>query len=63
MRWIPGGPLSLLPVHAAGHHGFGAAGRERRTVLDRVVSSCTPTVRALGHARERAAARSATTGR
>jgi CHAT domain-containing protein len=47
--WSPGGPLSSLPVHAA----------ERRdrlerpdapAVLDRVISSYTPTVRALGHA-------------
>ncbi|MFE5710702.1 CHAT domain-containing protein [Streptomyces sp. NPDC056501] len=45
--WIAGGPLSQLPLHAAGHH------RERsgRTVLDCVVSSHTPTVRALHHAR------------
>ena len=38
--WIPTGPLSALPVHAAGHH---LAGTD--TVLDRVVSSYTPTVR------------------
>jgi len=44
--WIPTGPLSALPVHAAGHH---LAGRD--TVLDRVVSSYTPTVRALCHSR------------
>lgn len=35
--WCPTGPLSFLPVHAA--------------ALDRVVSSYTPTVRALLHAR------------
>ncbi|MQA84254.1 MAG: CHAT domain-containing protein [Streptosporangiales bacterium] len=35
--WIPTGPLSVLPVHAS--------------ALDRVVSSYTPTVRALHHAR------------
>jgi tetratricopeptide (TPR) repeat protein len=44
--WIPTGPLSALPVHAAGHH---LAGTD--TVLDRVVSSYTPTVQALRHSR------------
>jgi hypothetical protein len=50
--WVPSGLLSFLPIHAAGHH-------ETRfdlvpvTVLDRVVSSYTPTVRALIHARRR----------
>jgi hypothetical protein len=44
--WIPTGPLSALPVHAAGHH---LAGTD--TVLDRVVSSYTPTVLALRHSR------------
>ncbi|MFF5496752.1 CHAT domain-containing protein [Streptomyces aquilus] len=44
--WVPCGPLNLLPFHAAGHHdGSG------RAVLDRVVSSYAPTVRALHHAR------------
>ncbi|WP_376771247.1 CHAT domain-containing protein [Streptomyces boluensis] len=45
--WMPTGLLSFLPVHAAGRHG------ERRSVLDRVVSSYTPTLHALRHARER----------
>ncbi|NEB35793.1 CHAT domain-containing protein [Streptomyces sp. SID14515] len=44
--WAPVGALSLLPLHAAGHHRDGGP-----TLLDRVVSSTTPTVRALGHAR------------
>jgi tetratricopeptide (TPR) repeat protein len=43
--WIPTGPLSLLPLHAAGHH----VDRPGDTVLDRVVSSYTPTIRALRH--------------
>jgi hypothetical protein len=51
--WSPGGLLGLLPLHAAGHHTDAAADPERRTVLDRVVSSYTPTVRALRHARRR----------
>ncbi|MFE0645419.1 CHAT domain-containing protein [Streptomyces sp. NPDC058877] len=46
--WAPGGALGLLPLHAAGHH----TGPERRSVLDRVVCSYTPTLRALRHARE-----------
>ncbi|MEU0626036.1 CHAT domain-containing protein [Streptomyces sp. NPDC005989] len=46
--WAPGGLLGVLPLHAAGHHlRTGAAD----TVMDRVISSCTPTVRALRHAR------------
>jgi tetratricopeptide (TPR) repeat protein len=44
--WVPGGLLGLLPVHAAGYHGAGA-----RSVMDRVVSSYSPTIRALGYAR------------
>ncbi|MFG2133888.1 CHAT domain-containing protein [Streptomyces sp. NPDC048751] len=51
--WAPGGLLGLLPVHAAGYHTDPADAPERRTVLDRVVSSYTPTVRALRHARQR----------
>jgi tetratricopeptide (TPR) repeat protein len=39
--WVASGLLSLLPVHAAGQ------------VMDRVISSYTPTVRALAHARSR----------
>jgi CHAT domain len=48
--WMPGGLLGLLPVHAAGHHREGRG----RTVLDRLISSYTPTLRALGQARHRA---------
>ena len=55
--WAPGGLLGLLPVHAAGHHTEVPAGDQaRRTVMDRVVSSCTPTVRALRYARQHAPA-------
>lgn len=46
MWWAPVGSLSLLPLHAAGHHRDGGP-----VLLDRVVSSTTPTIRALGHAR------------
>lgn len=41
--WVPTGALGLLPLHAAGHHTDGTG----RTVLDRVVSSYTPTLAAL----------------
>ncbi|MGW8778409.1 CHAT domain-containing protein [Streptomyces sp. NPDC055796] len=51
--WAPGGLLGLLPLHAAGHHTDARDDPSRRTVMDRVVSSYTPTVRALRHARER----------
>ena len=51
--WVPSGLLGLLPLHAAGYHRRppGPNGN-RRTVMDRVISSYTPTVRALGYARE-----------
>jgi CHAT domain-containing protein len=45
--WAPGGPLSGLPLHAAGYHRQ----RDGRTVIDRVISSYTPTIRALASAR------------
>ncbi|GAA0931357.1 CHAT domain-containing protein [Streptomyces thermoalcalitolerans] len=47
--WSPGGLLGTLPLHAAAP-ADGAPG-----ALDRVVSSYTPTLRALHHARLRAA--------
>lgn len=52
--WAPGGYLGLLPLHAAGHHDDPA--EVRRTVMDRVVSSYTPTISALRHARRRQSA-------
>ena len=60
--WIPGGLLGMLPFHAAGHHTESLApGQERRSVMDRVVSSYTPTIRALRYARQHAR-RAASTG-
>ncbi|TKK88357.1 CHAT domain-containing protein [Herbidospora galbida] len=50
--WCPVGETAFLPLHAAGRHQVGSDA----TVLDRVISSYTPTIRALRHARERAAA-------
>jgi tetratricopeptide (TPR) repeat protein len=45
--WIPVGLLTVFPLHAAGHHSINT----RQTVLDRVISSYTPTIKALDHAR------------
>jgi tetratricopeptide (TPR) repeat protein len=47
--WCPSGFLSLLPLHAAGHHE--PVHDRGDAVVDRVVSSTTPTLRALLHAR------------
>jgi hypothetical protein len=44
--WSPTGPLNFLPLHAAGRHDTPGA-----SVIDRVVSSYTPTLRALLHSR------------
>ena len=45
--WIPIGRLSLFPIHAAGYHSV-----KGQSTLDRVISSYTPTVKALDHARK-----------
>ncbi|GAA4609908.1 tetratricopeptide (TPR) repeat protein [Actinoplanes octamycinicus] len=45
VTWCPTGPFALLPVHAAGYHRPEHAGAGR-SVLDRVVSSYTATLRA-----------------
>ncbi|MET9530795.1 CHAT domain-containing protein [Streptomyces sp. NPDC006649] len=50
--WVPTGPLALLPIHAAGHHGPGAR-TGARSLLDRAVPSYAPTLRALTAARAR----------
>jgi CHAT domain-containing protein len=49
--WSASGPLAYLPLHAAGYQRKQQLA-ERRTVLDRVASSYTPTLRALRHARQ-----------
>jgi hypothetical protein len=54
--WSASGPLAYLPLHAAGlqrKHQL----RDGRTVLDRVASSYTPTLRALRHARRASSGR------
>ncbi|MCX5402350.1 CHAT domain-containing protein [Streptomyces sp. NBC_00102] len=53
--WIPTGPLAFLPLHAAGHHHEGTG----RTVLDRTVSSYTPSLRVLARSRRRPDVRAA----
>ncbi|WP_433492579.1 CHAT domain-containing protein [Nocardia grenadensis] len=50
--WAPGGLLGQLPIHAAGYHTHPARS-DAPTVMDRVVSSYTPTVAALEYARRR----------
>jgi hypothetical protein len=59
MWWCPTGLLTLLPLHGAGYH----RGSNGRTVLDRVVSSYTPTVRALSEAMNPPSATSSQSGR
>jgi tetratricopeptide (TPR) repeat protein len=49
--WCQSGPLSFLPLHAAGHHQT-RFDPQPATVIDRVVSSTIPTVRALLEARQ-----------
>ncbi|KAI1169429.1 CHAT domain-containing protein [Nemania serpens] len=44
--WIPTGPLSMLPLHAAGRHNSALS----ETVIDRVISSYSPSVKALLYA-------------
>jgi hypothetical protein len=56
--WCVSGLLSFLPVHAAGRHHT-RADAAPATVIDRVISSYTPTIRALTYARRPG---SATTG-
>ncbi|MBL7487606.1 CHAT domain-containing protein [Frankia sp. AgW1.1] len=48
--WCTSGLLSFLPLHAAGHHHT-RFDTHPATVLDRVISSYTPTIRVLDHAR------------
>jgi CHAT domain-containing protein len=45
--WVPTGPLTRFPIHAAGYHG------SSNTVLDRVISSYSSSIRALIQGRQR----------
>jgi hypothetical protein len=60
--WCPTGPLAALPLHAAGLHP--ARGddsvRPSATVMDRVISSYTPSLRSLHRARATAPPRQGT---
>ena len=49
--WCASGAMSFLPLHAAGRHDGSSD-----TVIDRVVGSSIPTLRALAHSRRGAAA-------
>lgn len=49
--WCPTGPLALLPVHAAGHHPREGPTTSGDCVMDRVISSYTPTLTMLARAR------------
>jgi CHAT domain-containing protein len=49
--WCPSGPLAVLPLQAAGHHDT-RFDTQPAAVIDRVVSSTIPTVRAVLHARQ-----------
>jgi tetratricopeptide (TPR) repeat protein len=49
--WISTGVLGKLPLHTAGRHGNGSA----ETVLDRVMSSYSSSIKAIIHGRRRAA--------
>ena len=52
--WCPTGPLTVMPIHAAGHHPRlrTAAADSIDCVLDRVISSYTPTLTALARSRQ-----------
>jgi tetratricopeptide (TPR) repeat protein len=50
--WVGCGLLNLLPIHAAGYHD--SKDQPPRSAIDRIISSYTPTIKALAYARERA---------
>jgi hypothetical protein len=52
--WCLTGPLNVLPIHAAGHHPrlHTASTDSTDAVIDRVISSYTPTLTALTHSRQ-----------
>lgn len=50
--WCPVGEMAYLPLHAAGHHdASGQLPAPQAAVIDRAISSYTPSVQALLHAR------------
>ena len=50
--WCPVGVLSLLPIHAAGHHPRLRTAKQGDSVPDRLISSYTPTLSMLARSRE-----------
>jgi hypothetical protein len=48
--WIGTGLFNVMLIHAAGYHNLGST----RSVLDRVISSYTPTIKALVHSKNKA---------
>jgi hypothetical protein len=53
VQWCPTGPLTILPIHAAGHHPrLSTTTSHTDCVLDRVMSSYTPTLTALARANQ-----------
>ena len=48
MWWVLTGPLARMPIHAAGYHSLGS----HDTVLDRVISSYSSSVKAIIHSRQ-----------
>lgn len=47
--WVGSGFLNILPIHAAGYHDFVST----QSAIDRVISSYTPSIKAVRYARER----------
>ena len=47
--WVGGGPMALVPLHAAGEHTLGSS----ENTLSHVTSSYTPTLKALQYSRSR----------
>lgn len=58
--WCPTGPLAILPLHAAGHYDPHDPTNDA-AVIDRAISSYTPTMLALIRARDTLRARGTTT--
>jgi hypothetical protein len=47
--WVGSGLLNILPIHASGYHDANPP----QSVLDRIISSYTPSLKSLAYARER----------
>lgn len=52
MWWVTSGWTNVLPIHAAGDFADNSLTNKPQAVADRVLSSYTPTLKALWHARE-----------